>query len=74
MLNNDIGVYVVIQYLCNQIRVSTGYDTRVDADVLCNEALTRILVWKKDSHHIQYFPLFQSTIIVLLTEVNKHVI
>jgi hypothetical protein len=50
-----------------KIRVSTGYDTRVDADVRCNEALTRILVWKKDSHHIQYFPLFQSTIIVLLT-------
>jgi hypothetical protein len=46
----------------------------VDAEIRRNEALTRILVWKKDSHHIQYFPLFQSTIIVLLMLVNKHVI
>ena len=64
----DIGVYVVIQYFCNQIRVITGYDTGVDANVRCSESLMWVLVReKKETHHIQYFPLFQSTIIVLLT-------
>ena len=59
----DIGVYVVNTVLFNQIHVSTVIEY--------DEFLFTQFAWNKETHHVKYCPVFESTIIVLLTIVSK---